>query len=130
MLLKNNVLAALVLSCTMCMVQSQEIGEKGFHSSVTFTCGDKVVSAYYDGVDVTEEYISGEKHLEEKIEEYMGEDAFADVVNIRFCHFSDNFYNMTAEFSYQGCEYCVAMFDWKVSGLEKILISEDGKDPE
>lgn len=121
---KRKTLAVIVLSLSACLIQSQDIGEKERHSSLTISCGNMVMSAYVDGVDVTEEYIRGEKHLEEKIKEYMGENAFAEVGEIRFCHFNDNFYNMTAEFAYQGKEYCISMFDWKVTGLEKISIKE------
>lgn len=121
---KRKMLAVVVLSMSACLIQSQDIGEKDHHSSIITRCGNEVVSAYVDGVDVTEEYIRGEKHLEGKIKEYMGEKAFAEVDEIRFCHFSDNFYNMTAEFVFQGKEYCISMFDWKVKGLSKIKIKE------
>lgn len=121
---KRKMLAVVVLSVSACLIQSKDIGEKERHSSIVTRCGNEVMSAYVDGTDVTEEYIRGEKHLEAKIKEYMGEKAFAEVGEIRFCHFNDNFYNMTAEFSYQGKEYCISMSDWKVKGLKKIKIKE------
>lgn len=122
---KRKAMAAIVLSLSACLMQSQEIGERERHSSMIFSGRNGVMSAYVDGVDVTDEYIRGEKHLEGKIKEYMGENAFAEIEEIRFCHFNDNFYNMTAEFVYQGEEYCISMFDWEVKGLEKIQIREN-----
>jgi len=39
-------------------------------------------------------------------------------------HVADFFFKRTAEFSYQGKEYCISMSDWKVKGLKKIKIKE------
>lgn len=92
--------------------------------SVTEVCRGKLISAYHNGVDVLDAYLAGEEYFRKIIEEKIGEAEFKNI-DVQFCHFNDNLNNMTAEFNYDGKNYCLLMYNGEVRGLDKIEVKDD-----